>query len=198
MKGKVMKKKVFLTFLIAACLMLAPELAKAEDYVIDTKNSHAFIQFKIPHLGYSMLLGRFNRFEGTFSFDEADPSRSKVSVTIDTASIDTNHAKRNKHLRSDDFLDVKKFPEATFKSTSLKLTGKDTALMKGDLTLHGVTRRIEMEINQVGAGKDPWGGFRRGFEGRTSLTLSDFNINFDLGPASKAVELYLSIEGIRQ
>ncbi len=191
-------KNGFWAFLVILGLMLAPQLAKGEDYVIDTKNSHAFIQFKIPHLGYSMLLGRFNRFEGKFTYNEAEPSRSKVSVTIDTASIDSNNPKRDKHLRSDDFLDVKKFPEATFESTSIEPKGKEKALMKGKLTLHGVTREIEIAINQVGAGKDPWGGFRRGFEGRTSLTLSDFDINFDLGPASKAVELYLSIEGIRQ
>ena len=191
-------KRGFWAFLIILGLMLAPQVTKGEEYLIDTKNSHAFIQFKIPHLGYSMLLGRFNKFEGSFTFDPADPSRSKVSVTIDTASIDSNNPKRDKHLRSDDFLDVKKFPKATFSSTSLKLTGKEKALLKGSLTLHGVTRPVEIEIKQIGAGKDPWGGYRRGFEGRTSLVLSDYDINFDLGPASKAVELYLSIEGIRQ
>jgi polyisoprenoid-binding protein YceI len=191
-------KRGFWAFLIILGLMLAPHLAEAEEYLIDTKNSHAFIQFKIPHLGYSMLLGRFNKFEGSFTFDEKNPSRSKVSVTIDTASIDSNNPKRDKHLRSDDFLDVKKFPKATFSSTGLKLTGKEEALLKGSLTLHGVTRPVEIEIKQIGAGKDPWGGYRRGFEGRTSLVLSDYNINFDLGPASKALELYLSIEGIRQ
>ncbi len=176
----------------------AAKVARAEDYIIDTKRSHAFIQFKIPHLGFSWLLGRFNQFEGSFSYDEKKPSASKVRVTIDTASIDTNHAKRDKHLRGKDFLDVEKFPKATFVSTSVEPKGKDKATIKGDLTLHGVTRHVEIEANQVGAGNDPWGGFRRGFEGKTRFALKDFNINFDLGPASKEVELYLSIEGIRK
>jgi polyisoprenoid-binding protein YceI len=191
-------KRGLWAFLIILALMLAPQQVKAEEYVIDTKNSHAFIQFKIPHLGYSMLLGRFNKFEGSFTFDKENPSNSKVSVTIDTASIDSNNPKRDKHLRSDDFLDVKKFPTATFLSTGLKITGKETATLKGKLTLHGVTRKIDIEIKQIGTGKDPWGGYRRGFEGRTDLKLSDYDIDFDLGPASKSVELYLSIEGIRQ
>ncbi len=150
-------KRGLWAFLIILTFMLAPQQVKAEEYVIDTKNSHAFIQFKIPHLGYSMLLGRFNKFEGSFTFDKENPSNSKVSITIDTASIDSNHPKRDKHLRSDDFLDVKKFPKATFVSTSLKVTGEDTALLKGELTLHGVTRQIDIDIKQIGEGKDPWG-----------------------------------------
>lgn len=193
-----MRKITLLVLLLAMGFFVNPGPAAAEDYLIDTKNSHAFIQFKIPHLGYSWLLGRFNRFEGTFTYDEKAPEASSVKVVIDTASIDSNNAERDKHLRSDDFLDVSKFPKATFVSTSFEPTGEMTATMKGNLTMHGVTRPVEIEVTQVGAGKDPWGGFRRGFEGTTTLVLADFNINFDLGPASKEVELYLSVEGIRQ
>lgn len=191
------KLKVLVLTLIVG-LFLVPQDAKAEDYVIDTKKAHAFIQFKISHLGYSWLLGRFNRFEGKFSYDDKNASASRVEVTIDTASVDTNHAERDKHLRGEDFLDVKKFPKATFVSTSFTRKGDGMAVLKGDLTLHGVTRNIEIDVMDVGAGKDPWGGFRRGFEGRTRLALSDFDINFNLGPASKEVELYLSIEGVRK
>ena len=184
--------------MLAAGFFLNPGVAAAEDYLIDTKNSHAFIQFQITHLGYSWLLGRFNRFEGTFTYDEKAPAASSVKVSIDTASIDSNNAERDKHLRSDDFLDAGKYPKATFVSTSFEPTGEMTATMKGNLTMHGVTRPVEIEVTQVGAGKDPWGGFRRGFEGTTRLALADYNINFNLGPASKEVELYLSVEGIRQ
>ncbi len=193
-----MKRIKLLMFVLMATLILISQVAKAEDYVIDTKKSHAFIQFKISHLGFSWLMGRFNRFEGTFSYDEKNPSASKVNVSIDTASVDTNFAERDKHIRGNDFLDVKKFPKATFVSTSVETKGKDKAVLKGDFTLHGVTRQIEIEVEQVGAGNDPWGGFRRGFEGHTRFALSDYNINFNLGPASKVIELYLSIEGIRK
>ena len=193
-----MKKIRLLIFLLMAVSIITAQGAHAEEYVIDTKKSHAFIEFKISHLGFSWLKGRFNRFEGTFSYDEKNPSASKINVTIDTASVDSNFAERDKHLRSEDFLDVKKFPKATFVSTSVETKGKDKAVLKGDFTLHGVTRQIEIEVEQVGSGNDPWGGFRRGFEGRTKFALHDFDITFNLGPASKEVELYLSIEGVRK
>jgi len=193
-----MMMKSLIAFLIILGLMAAPQIARGEDYVIDTKGSHAAIHFKIPHLGYSWLIGRFNTFEGSFSYDEKNPAAAKVKVTIDTASVDSNHAKRDKHLRSKDFLDVNKYPKATFVSTSFEPKGDGTGILKGDFTLHGVTRPIEIEVTQVGAGKDPWGGFRRGFVGKTSFALSDYNINFDLGPASKVVELSLTVEGKRQ
>lgn len=183
--------------LMAAALAL-PGLATAADYVIDTAKAHAFIQFRIQHLGYSWLYGRFNDFSGNFSFDEKDPSAARVEVTIDTASIDTNHAERNKHLRDKDFLDVKQYPEARFVSTAFKDNSDGTAVLDGKLTLHGVTRPVTIDVRHVGNGPDPWGGYRRGFIGTTTLTLADFGINYNLGPKAKEVELTLSVEGIRQ
>jgi len=193
-----MKKIVLAALLVITGLLAAPNLARAEDYVIDSKNAHAFIEFKIPHLGFGWVLGRFNSFEGTFSYDEKNPAASKTRVEIDTASIDSNNAKRDKHLRSNDFLDVDKYPTATFVSTSFKPTGDNTATMTGELTLHGVTRPVTIEVTKGGAGDDPWGGYRRGFEGTTTLKLADYGITFDLGPASKEVDLHLLVEGIRQ
>ena len=93
--------------------------ASAADYEIDP--AHSFIEFRIKHLGYSWLYGRFNRFSGGFSHDPADPSANRISVSIDPASVDTNHAERDKHLRNPDFLDVEKYPGAGFEST--KYTG---------------------------------------------------------------------------
>ena len=187
-----------LGMLILATALLSPTVVAEEKYVIDTEKAHAFVQFRIKHLGYSWLYGRFNDFGGTFTYDEADPSKSQVAVTINTASIDSNHAERDKHLRSKDFLDVGKYPEATFKSTSYEVTGPDEATLTGDLTLHGVTKPVTIDVRQIGAGPDPWGGYRRGFEGRTTIKLADFGITKDLGPASRELELMLSVEGIRQ
>lgn len=171
---------------------------KAEDYVIDTKGAHAFIQFKIKHLGYSWLLGRFNKFEGEFSYDEKKPAASKISIDIDPASIDSNHAERDKHLRGNDFLDVSKYPKASFVSTSYKEKGKGKGVLTGNFTLHGITKNIKIDVMHIGHGKDPWGGYRRGFEGKTSFKLADYGIKYNLGPASKEVELFLSVEGIRK
>lgn len=191
-----MNKLIISTVLLAFAALSLP--SQAADYVIDTKGAHAFIQFKIKHLGYSWLLGRFNTFDGQFSYDKNNPSASRVVVNIDTASLDSNHAERDKHLRSDDFLDVRKYPTAKFVSRSYQENRDGTAVLKGDLTLHGVTQPVTIDVESIGHGKDPWGGYRRGFAGKTTLTLKDFDINFDLGPAAREVELFLSIEGIRQ
>lgn len=192
-----MKKHLLVSLLTIAGIALAAPVS-AERYVIDTQKAHAFVQFKISHLGYSWVLGRFNEFEGSFNYDENNPSASTVSVTVNPASVDSNFAERDKHVRGKDFLKVDEFTTATFNSTGYEVTGENTALLKGDLTLRGITKPIVIDVTQIGAGKDPWGGYRRGFEGTTRLTLVDFGIPMDLGPASREVELFLSVEGIRQ
>lgn len=192
-----MKFRTIIATTLAAAILL-PAQALAETYLIDTKGAHAFIQFRIQHLGYSWLSGRFNTFSGKFNYDENKPSEASVEVKIDPASIDTNHAERDKHLRSDDFLDVKKFPEAGFKSTSFTEKEDGNAELKGNLTLHGVTRPITLDVQHVGHGDDPWGGYRRGFEATTKIALADYDIKYNLGPKSKEVYLTLSVEGIRQ
>lgn len=181
----------------AALIMMSAGAATAADYKIDKQGQHAFVQFRIQHLGYSWLYGTFRDFDGTFTFDEADPAKDKVNVTINTNSVDTNHAERDKHLRSADFLNVSKFPQATFVSTGVKKDG-DELDITGNLTLNGVTKPVTLEAKKLGEGKDPWGGYRAGFEAETEIALKDFNITTDLGPASQKVELMISLEGIRQ
>lgn len=192
-----MRKHSVSALALAAALSL-PAIVPAADYVIDTEKAHAFIQFRIQHLGYSWLYGRFNAFDGKFSYDAKNPATNKVEVIIDTASIDSNHAERDKHLRSDDFLDVAKFPQARFVSTKFEDKGNGRAVLSGDLTLHGVTKPVVIAVEHIGEGDDPWGGYRAGFFGTTTLKLADFGITRDLGPASQEVELMLSVEGIRQ
>ncbi|WP_462380129.1 YceI family protein [Pseudomonas sp. Marseille-QA0892] len=172
--------------------------AMAADYVIDKEGQHAFVNFKISHLGYSWLYGTFKDFDGTFSFDEKQPEASKITVNLRTASVDTNHAERDKHIRSADFLNADKNPTATFTSTAVKSTGEGTADVTGDLTLNGVTKPVVINAKLIGEGSDPWGGHRAGFEGTTTLKLKDFNIEKDLGPASQEVELIISFEGVRK
>lgn len=187
-----------MTAVALATTFLLSTQALADKYIIDTKGSHAFIQFRIQHLGYSWLTGRFNTFSGSFEYDEKNPANASVVVEIDTASVDSNHAERDKHLRDDDFLDVEKYPTAKFVSTSFKEKGDGTAVLEGNLTLHGVTKPVTIDVEHVGHGEDPWGGYRRGFEGRTRIALADFGINYNLGPKSKELELMLSVEGVRQ
>jgi len=182
---------------LAAALAL-PGIATADNYVIDTKGAHAFVQFRIKHLGYSWLYGRFNDFAGRFTYDEKDPGASYAEVVIDTTSLDSNHAERDKHLRDERFLDTDKYPEARFTSTGFSENADGTAVLEGDLTLHGVTRPITIDVEHIGHGPDPWGGYRRGFHGNTTIKLADFGITYDLGPASTHAEIILSVEGIRR
>lgn len=192
-----MLKKTLVALALGGALMGAGQ-AMATDYAIDKQGQHAFVNFKISHLGFSWLYGTFKDFDGSFSFDAAKPQDSKVNVTLNTTSVDTNHAERDKHIRSDDFLNVGEHPTATFASTSVKSTGAGTADITGDLTLNGVTKPVVIAAKFLGEGKDPWGGYRAGFEGSTKLKLKDFDIQKDLGPASQEVELIISVEGVRK
>jgi polyisoprenoid-binding protein YceI len=194
-------KKLLLTAITTSALTLASLFsmsAQAADYKIDTAGAHAFVQFKIKHLGYSWLLGRFNTFDGGFSYDAAAPEKSEIEVVIDTASLDSNHADRDKHLKGSDFLDVKKFPKAVFKSTGFEVKDDNSAVVTGTFMLHGVKKTISFPVEKIGEGKDPWGGYRVGFEGKTTLKLADYGITYNLGPASAHVEIELYVEGIRQ
>ena len=181
-----------------AALISTSSVAATETYKFDMKGAHAFIQFKIPHLGYSMLLGEFTDFDGSFIYDTEAPEKSTVNVEIQTKSVHSNHGERDKHLRNKDFLNVDKHPVASFKSTKVTVNGDGKADVLGDFTLNGVTKPLVLKMNHIGAGKDPWGGYRRGFDGSVKFKLADFGIDYDLGPASKEVEIYVSIEGIRQ
>lgn len=184
------------TSALAASVFL-PTVSAAE-YIIDSKGAHASINFKIQHLGYSWLTGRFDKFEGNFSYDASNISASKIEVNIDTSSVNSNHAERDKHLKSDDFLDVNTFANAKFVSSSVTDKGDGKLAITGTLSLHGVSKKIVIDAQKVGEGKDPWGGYRVGFSGTTNIALTDFAIKMNLGPASNNVQLNLYIEGIKQ
>lgn len=190
-------KKVF-SCLVLSSLIAGSLPALAETYTIDTKGAHASINFEVNHLGYSWLTGRFNDFSGEFTYDPKNVAASTINVTINTNSVDSNHAERDKHLRSDDFLNVEKFPTATFVSKQVVVDDDDEFDIIGDLTLNGVTKSITIEVEKVGEGKDPWGGDRAGFEGEVEFAMKDFNIKMDLGPASQIVKLKLHIEGVKK
>lgn len=193
-----MLKKSLLALAVSSLgIMSLPALA--DSYEIDTKGAHASINFTVSHLGYSWLTGRFDNFSGSFTYDPKKPEASTVNVTIDTTSVNSNHAERDKHLRSGDFLNVEEFPKATFVSKKIVLDDDgDEFDIIGDLTLNGVTKSITIEVDKIGEGKDPWGGYRAGFSGETEIRMKDFNIKMDLGPASQVVKLQLEVEGIKQ
>ncbi|MEQ5432658.1 MULTISPECIES: YceI family protein [Providencia] len=190
-----MLKKTVLGLATGALFLMAGS-ALAETYQFDKQGQHAFIEFRIQHLGYSWVYGSFKDFDGTFTYDAKDPSKDKVEVTIKTGSIDTNHAERDKHLRSGDFLNAAKFPEAKFVSTEVKKDG-EAYKITGDFTLNGVTKPITLDAKLMGEGKDPWGGYRAGFEAQGNIKLKEFNIKSDLGPKSQEAQLLISVEGVQ-
>ena len=190
-------KKQLLAALIGGSL-LAPMAASAADYVIDREGAHASITFKVSHLGYSYVVGRFNDFSGDFSYDAKNPAAAKVNVKVNTLSVDSNHAERDKHIRSADFLNAAQFAEATFVSTSVEDKGNGDMVIKGNFTLNGVTKPLAIQAHAVGEGQDPWGGYRAGFTGTTTFAMKDYGIKMDLGPASANVELDLVVEGVRK
>lgn len=181
-----------------AALVLSALPASAAEYIFDIKGQHASIGFRVKHLGYSWLTGRFDKFDGTFTYDPANLAASKVSVEIDTASISSNHGERDKHLRGPDYLDVEQFPKATFVSTEIIAGEGKKFKVKGNFTLHGVTKEVVLDMEHMGGGPDPWGGERDGFTGTAKITIADYGFKKQLGPASKDAELFLDVEGIKK
>lgn len=190
--------------LIAAVLIysIAPVNAEPVKYVID--QDHSQVIFKVKHMGISTVSGRFDKFEGAYTYDPVSPANSKVEVNIYAASINTNKAKRDKHLRSDEFLDVEKDPEITFVSKEIKNGSSDNEFtIVGDLTIHGVTRTVELEASFEGAVTDPWGNERSAFTAETKINRKDYGLTWnkvlEAGGllVGNDVRIILEIEGIR-
>jgi polyisoprenoid-binding protein YceI len=145
-------------------------------YKIDKAHSEA--TFQVRYL-LTKVRGRFSDFDGTIEFDEANPEKSTIDVTIQAASIDTNEADRDKHLRSGDFFAVEEFSTITFKSKRITKRSADTYDMVGDLTMHGVTKEMTLPVAHLGAGKDPWGRDKIGFETEVTINRKDFGLSWN-------------------
>ncbi len=181
---------------IAAVLLFAVPAEAAETYDIDT--GHSMVLFKVLHFGVGKSIGRFNDITGSFTFDAANPSASSFEVTIQTESVDTALAKRDQHLRSPDFFNAKQFPVITLKSKSVKAAGKGRYQVTAELNLHGVKKEIEVEIQHIGSGADPWGNQRAGFEADFSVKRGEYGINYMPDALGDEVEMIVAIEGVQQ
>jgi polyisoprenoid-binding protein YceI len=191
---------------LAALTVVAvpPPLARAatETYTIDPE--HTSIGFRVSHLVFSKVSGRFNKFEGTIVMDPANPDTDSVRVTIEAASIDTNEAARDKHLRSDAFFDVETHPKITFQSTRVRQGGDKKLTIDGNLTIRGTTKPVTLDVEMLGVGPDGYGGHRAGFEGRARIIRQDFGVSWnDVVEGGglmvgNEVEIILGIEAIRQ
>ncbi len=153
-----------------------PNAVRAGSYKIDP--DHTQVNWAVSHLGYSIYEGRFDAVSGTLSLDPKNAANDRLDVTIQTASVDTPSAKLNAELTGDGWFDAKRFPTITFRSTSVVATGKDSAMVTGNLTLHGVTRPVTLDTHFVGAGLNlVFGAYFAGFQATGTIKRSDFGVS---------------------
>ncbi len=170
--------------------------AAAETYQVDPV--HTYVLFRIKHLDVGYSYGRFVEPRGGFAYDTEGQGLSAIEMQVAAANVDTDVEKRDNHLRSPDFFDAEKHPDITFKSTGVQKTGEGRYEVTGDLTLLGVTRSVTVPAEATGAGDDPWGNYRMGFEAVFTVKRSDFGMDFMMNGLGDEVELTVSVEGIRQ
>lgn len=174
-----------------------PAFAFASTWTIDP--DHSNIGFKVRHLMVSNVRGSFDKHSGTVEIDDKDITRSKVNISIDTNSINTNVQKRDEHLRSADFFDVAKYPTMTFVSKKVAKAGKDKLKITGDLTLHGVTKQVVLDVaGPTKESKDPWGNIRKGATATTKINRKDFglvwNAALETGGVAVGEEITITLE----
>lgn len=171
--------------------------AAPEEFIFD--DTHTDILFAVSHLGFSKTYGRFNTARGTVILDREAPENSRVDVTIDAASIDTNHEKRDTHLRNADFFNVAEFPTLTYKSNSVELTDDNRATVHGELTMLGVTRPVPLDVTLVKVGPSPAAPDKTvaGFSAKASLKRSEFGMSYGAPVLGDDVELIFEIDAIK-
>ena len=165
---------------VVLCLLLLtmPVMAHAASWEIDP--AHASVEFRVRHLMVAWVKGAFPDVAGTVEIDETDLTKSKVSVTIGSASIDTNNAKRDEHLRSADFLDSASYPVITFVSKKIVVADGQLRQIIGDLTIRGTTREVTLSVDELTpAIKDPWGNTRRGATASAEINRKDFGLTWN-------------------
>ena len=193
-----LKKYIYRSSLLSIVLLVffSIPVFGADTYRVD--QSHTSVTFKIKHLGIANVHGRFTGVSGTLKYDPNSPANSSVEIQVKTDSIDTDNDKRDEDLRSANFFDASNYPIIKFKSTSVKRVDSDNYEVTGDLTLHGVTRKMKLSVLKTGEGKDPWGGYRIGFETTYNIKRSDFGMKHMLGGVGDKVRMTVSVEAIRQ
>jgi polyisoprenoid-binding protein YceI len=196
MRKKEIRSAAFFAFAALLVTLVAGVSLAGETFTID--NVHSSLVFRVKHLGLADVYGRFNEISGTYLLDHENPSKSSVAIEIKTASVDTRVEKRDEHLRSPDFFHAEAFPLIAFESREISRIEGENYSVSGTLSLHGVSKPLTLTVHHVGSGKDPWGGYRTGFEGGFKIKRSDFGMDFMLGPVADEIELMVAVEGVRQ
>ncbi len=165
--------------LILVVLMLAMFSATAQKTKWTFDKVHSKIQFDIAHMVIAEVNGQFHDYEGTILADKEDFSDAKIKFSIDVKSIDTDNAKRDEHLRSEDFFDAAKYPKITFASKSIKKAGENQYQLTGDLTMHSVTKTITLDVKYGGTVTDPYGNIKAGFKITGTIDRTDFGVKYN-------------------
>jgi len=187
--------RLFLT-LITALAMAATAAAQAGTWQIDPNHSSA--QFSVRHLGVSTVRGAFMKVAGSAKHDPADPSKDSLEATIDTNSVDTRVQMRDNDLRSPNFFDVQKYPTITFHSKATKVAGAGKLQITGDLTIHGVTKEVVLDVDGPSAAiKDPWGNQRIGASAATKINRQDFGVSGAPGVVGDEITITIDVELIQ-
>ena len=189
--------KLIITVFSSLLLSIGANAATAANGAYDIDLDHSSVSFNVSHAGLGLVAGRFNQFSGSFQFNAN--GTSSANVTIDVASVDTNQAQRDNHLRSDDFFDTQQFPRMKFASTQVAYDQDGhPAKIIGNLTLLGTTKPVTLVVTTNGFGKGPRGATRVGFTATTSIKRTDFGMSEFLAAASDDVTITIQIEGIRK
>jgi polyisoprenoid-binding protein YceI len=192
MKTNKFFKSMFALFAILT--VIGVRAAASDTYTLDPV--HSWAMFKVRHLGIGYVWGSFTGISGTITYDKKNVKNNKVEITIKTASVNTFNDTRDADLRSDNFFNVEKFPDMTFKSRSVSKLKDGRYSLKGDFTLLGVTKPITITAAILGEGKDPWGNHRAGFDSSFSINRSDYGMNKMIPAAGDKVLITLNFEGI--
>ena len=188
--------KRFWLSLIATAILAISAAAQVETYQIDP--AHSAAQFAVRHMGISTVRGAFSKLSGTVQYDPADPSKTAIDVTIDATSIDTRVEGRDEDLRSPNFFDVEKFPTITFKSKHAESQGKGKMKVTGDLTIHGVTKEVALQVDGPnGPIKDPRGNTHLGASATTQISRKDFGVNGSPGGVADDVTITIDVEMVK-
>jgi polyisoprenoid-binding protein YceI len=185
--------------LLSLVLLVLSATAQAEQEAYRIDDSHSFANWTIRHVA-SKTSGTFSDIKGKILIDRNNLANSSVEAKINVLSVNSSHAKRDEHIKKDDYLDAAKFSEMTFVSNKIEATNNTEGVLTGTFTLHGVTKQISFPFKVLGFGTDPWGGYRMGLEARTTLKASDFGFTWPLKPNPSVgddIEVTLLIEGVK-
>lgn len=196
-------RRFFMRYLAPALLgvvlvpfFAAPAQAEAEKFLLD--KPHTQVVFSINHLGVANSMGKFLDYEGVIMFDQAEPQKSSVDVTVKTASLDMGDAKWDEHMKSKDFFNVEQFPDMKFKSTAIEVTGEKTANITGDLTILGVTKPVVLATTFIATAPHPMmQRTEAGFSATTKIKRSDFGMTYGVPMVGDEVSIILEVEAYK-